>query len=597
MPASSRLNQLLLLTVFTLAIHAPFLGQGPQADEVNYLDIASQVFEHPATPLDFSYVFQGHVVDMGGHSHPPLNAYFLALIWGTWGRFSPPVFHAVYLIFALGISFAAYSIAAQFTSQPLWAAVLVTSAPVIQVAAGSLETDAPALALLLAGVAFFLARRFLPAGLFLALAGFTALQALAVVLILPLDYFLRRERPPWAAWCAVATPFLLLGGWQMLQLLFTGHLPAATMIASATGTLYGKLSLRGLNTLALIGHFGMLVVLLPGKTGRWLVFLLAPIILTVARGYAWWEMAMLVAAFGLGLRALVWTWEERRAQPFLVAWCLLYFVFSMQFFAGAARYLMPLAAPFVILVVREFEARPRVLAALLGVNLAIGLSLSFANYELARVHAQAEPPPGRVFLVNGEWGFRYRMSRLGGEMITDHSVPRPGEWMVTSQLALGGNYGSLAESLAIPIYSRELTSSFPVRLLDRTAHSGFYTTAFGMLPFSFSTGPLDRITYSRTSPFWKLDLPWTPTVFNGKLVYVPDPGAEIRIPVTGQLRFALFARGTGRITFRVQPGFEKTVDVKGELWEEHTLRASESKVVLRIDPAPGMICGWGELID
>ena len=192
-------------------------------------------------------------------------------------------------------------------------------------------------------------------------------------------------------------------------------------------------------------------------------------------------------------------------------------------------------------------------------------------------------------------------------MITGHSVPRPGEWIVTSQLAMGGNYGSLAESLAIPMYSREVYSPFPLRLLDLTAHSGFYTTAFGLLPFSFSRGPLDRITYSRTSPFWTVDAPWTPTLFNGRLVYLPTPGAEIRLPISRALRFALFARGTGTATFAIYDTrnialFEKTVDTKVDtkmdLWEVHTLSVGESKVVLlKVNSPAGVQAGWGELTD
>ncbi len=77
----------MLLAGFTLLLHLPFLNQPVQGDEVNYLDIAQQVLSHPLTPLDFRYVFQGQVVDMSGHPHPPLNAYFLALLWVLHGRF------------------------------------------------------------------------------------------------------------------------------------------------------------------------------------------------------------------------------------------------------------------------------------------------------------------------------------------------------------------------------------------------------------------------------------------------------------------------------------------------------------------------------
>ena len=171
------------------------------------------------------------------------------------------------------------------------------------------------------------------------------------------------------------------------------------------------------------------------------------------------------------------------------------------------------------------------------------------------------------------------------------SVPLPGEWIVSSELALGGSYGSLAEALAVPLETRELDSRTPLRLMDRFAHSGYFSTAFGLLPFSFSEQPLDRITYARTSPFWDLNAPWIPTQFSGRLVYLPNAGAEIHLPLTqedgnsSRLHFALFARGSGRVTFRIrepQGGaiFERTVQAGGQedLWETHSLPDRKSVV-------------------
>ena len=56
-PSSKRLaRDLLLLAAFTLALHAPFLRQPVQGDEVNYLDMAAHVLQQPLTPLNFEFV-------------------------------------------------------------------------------------------------------------------------------------------------------------------------------------------------------------------------------------------------------------------------------------------------------------------------------------------------------------------------------------------------------------------------------------------------------------------------------------------------------------------------------------------------------------
>ena len=551
----SRSRQFLLLGGFTLLLHLPFLFQPVQGDEVNYLDMAKQVLQQPLTPLDFRYVFQGRQVDMAGHPHPPLNAYILALLWVLWGGFSPLFFHAAYLLFALTISFAAYALAARFTTQPLWAALLVASSPLVQVNTNTLAgPEAPTLAFLLLGAALYLHERFLAGGIFLALAGFTALQALALPPILLLSYVWRRTRPPRAAWAAAAAPFLLLIAWQTLQFALTDHMPIAVLLGYMTGPTFGKLSLKGANALALVQHLGVLVTLLPLSRLRPVLLVPGLLAAVLVSGYPWWERALLFVFVSLGIHTLLWLWNARHSEPFLASWCLLYFAFAaVAFFAGASRYLLPLVAPMILLFVRQLDAR-RWLALALGFNIFLGLNLSLAAYEFSRVYAQIQPPPGSTFLVNGEWGFRYHMTRSGRRVLEQASVPNPGEWIISSELSLAGNYGSLAEALAVPLEVREIPVRTPLRLVDPYAHSGFSSVTFGLLPFSFSQRPLDRITYARTSPFLNLEAPWTPTQFDGRLVYLPAPGAAIRLPLETDwqsLRLALFASETGQATFRI----------------------------------------------
>lgn len=603
----SRGRQLLLLAAFTLVLHVPFLKQPVEGDEVNYLDFAQQVFRQPLTPLNFSYVFQGRMVDAAGHPHPPLNAYLLALIWMLRGHFSMVFFHACYLLFALGISFGAYALAARFTPQPLWAALLVAASPLVQVNANTLALpEAPGLALLLIGAAAFLWRRFWIAGIALTLAGMNELQALALPPILLLEYAVRRERPPAAAWFALAAPFVGLAAWQGLQWSLTGRLPGSVMLGYAESPALSRLSVKASSALALVEHLGLLVTLVPLALRR--LWGAAPGVLAAAlvQGYPWWERGLLLIFVTLGVNALLWLWQARRSNPVLAGWCLLYFAFaSVAFFAGASRYLLPLVAPMVLLFVLQYQNRTRWLALALGVNLVLGLNVSFAAYEFSRVYAQIPPPPGRTFLVDGEWGFRYYMLQHGGRMLEEHSVPRPGEWIVTSELSLGANYDSLAEETAVPLRTLDLRVRTPLRLIDRYAHSGFMAVSAGLLSFSFSRRPLDRITYARTSPFLDVPAAWTPTEFSGRLVYLPVPGQAVRLPLDGhatKLHFALFGRGKGQAAFSIRgPSgaavFERSVPVEGNLWDDHVLTLPDTdEVTLSVDTSPALQAGWGDLV-
>ncbi|MGA3259862.1 MAG: hypothetical protein ABSE35_13345 [Bryobacteraceae bacterium] len=649
-PSSKRLaRDLLLLAAFTLALHAPFLRQPVQGDEVNYLDMAAHVLQQPLTPLNFEFVFQGKMVDAAGHPHPPLNAYILAVAWLLRGHFSVFFFHCFYLLFTLGISFAAYALAARFTSRPLWGALLIAASPIVQVNTNTLASpEAPALALLLIGAAAFFGRRFWLAGIALALAGLTELQALALPPILLLAYFVKREDaaaasgpgvpgpygwiriPPAGAWCALAAPYLALGGWQALQWALTGRLPFVVLAGYASNPNLSRIGVKASSALALLGHLGVLVTLVPLAWRR--LWGLAPGLLAgfLVTDYPWWERALLVIFVALGVNALVWLWDSRR-QPVLAAWCLLYFAFAcVAFFAGAARYLLPLAAPMVLLFVIQFRDRPRVLWLALAVNVVLGLNISFAAYEFARVYAHVAPPPGNRFLVNGEWGFRYYMVAKGGQPLQDVSAPIPGEWIVASDLSLAGKYDSLAEETAVPLRSVDLRVRTPLRLVDRHAHTGNSSASMGLLPFSFSNQPLDRITYSRTSSFIGAPAAWTPTEFNGHLVYVPNPappaqsgadgapsgpvrarppgrapaGIAFRLPLgsQGTLHFALFGNGNGPATFRIQrltgePLFSETVQVAGDLWEPHILPLQGlDEALLFVDAPPAVRVGWGELV-
>jgi len=606
-PSKRLARNLLLLAAFTLALHAPFLRQPVEGDEVNYLDFAAHVLKQPLEPLNFQFVFQGHTVDAAGHPHPPLNAYILAVAWLLRGHFSVFFFHCFYLLFTLGISFAAYALAARFTSRPLWAALLIAASPIVQVNTNTLASpEAPALALLLIGAAAFFGRWFWLAGIALALAGLTELQALALPPILLLSYLMKRERPPLAAWCALVAPYLALGGWQALEWALTGRVPFVVLAGYAANPNLSRIGVKASSALALLGHLGVLVTLVPLAWRR--MWGLAPGLLAafLVTDYPWWERALLAIFVALGVNALVWLWESRR-QPVLAAWCLLYFAFAcVAFFAGAARYLLPLAAPMVMLFVIQFRDRPRIVWLALMVNMLLGLNISFAAYEFARVYASVAPPPGRPFLVNGEWGFRYYMVAKGGQPLEDVSVPTPGEWIVASDLSLAGKYDSLAEETAVPLRSVDLRVRAPLRLVDRHSHSGFSSASMGLLPFSFSNQPLDRVTYSRTSSY--LNQPgWTPTEFSGHLVYLPTLNATraaFRLPLgsQGTFHFALYGSGKGPAAFRIERVsgeilFNETVQVDGDLWEPHTLPlAGLDEAVFWVESPPGLRLGWGEMV-
>ena len=309
---------------------------------------------------------------------------------------------------------------------------------------------------------------------------------------------------------------------------------------------------------------------------------------------------MLFVFVALGVETLIWLGNRVKEQPLLASWCLLYLLFAFwAFFAGAARYLMPLAVPLVILFVWQNESSPRRLKFALGISMFLGFNLSYADYELARVHSELPPPPGKPFLVDGEWGFRYHMVSLGGEPLQRQSEWRPAQWIVTSEMAVGGSYSSQAELTAVPQGTLDLKSRTPFRVIDRNAHSGFESARFGLLPFSFSWQPIDRITYAVDTPV--LDVPgWLPTRFNDHLVFVATSGAEVTLdadPKWKTCHVSLFARGPGEASFVAPPFLGRHAKVDGEFQEPSEFRPGGlKKLIFQAEASPGVRVGWEDFV-
>jgi len=85
------------------------------------------------------------------------------------------------------------------------------------------------------------------------------------------------------------------------------------------------------------------------------------------------------------------------------------------FFAGAARYLLPMAAPVVLLASR---LRPKWLAAGFAAQLALSLGLAVVNYQHWDGYRQFAdslrgPAAGHRVWIDGEWGLRYYLESDG----------------------------------------------------------------------------------------------------------------------------------------------------------------------------------------
>jgi hypothetical protein len=448
---------LLLVCAVVLLIRLPFLNQAIQGDDDTYLSEAEHALIDPLHPADTTYVFQGVTVDLRGHPHPPLNAWILAGLLEIFGDVREVPFHAAYLVFSLIAAVAMWSLARRFSPQPMWATLLFVAVPAFVVNGNSLETDLPFLAFWMAAVALFCAGRLLPAALAMALAAMTAYQAVFLTPILAVWLWLNR-RHDWRAWMTVLVPPAVITGWQLFERVATGALPAAVLTGYFVSYGFQGLALKLRNAAALAIHF---------------CFLVFPLLLPAAAWRAW----------------------RARREPevrFLLAWVGIFFAGAIiVFFAGSARYLLPLAAPVALLASR---LPARWLAGGFALQLALGLGLAFVNFEHwngYRQFAQELRGPAaehRVW-VDGEWGLRHYLEADGALPLTKNQRLRAEDIVVSSALGHAVDFTAPTSTIA----RREIRPAIPLRVIGLESNSGYSDASRGLWPFGVSAGTIDRL--------------------------------------------------------------------------------------------------------
>ena len=471
-----------------LALRLPFLNQAFQGDDVLYLTEAAHAQIEPLHPKHTTYVFMGRDIDMRGQSHPPFNAWFLALLIALNRGVSEIPFHAVYILFSLLAAFSALALARRFSPHPLLATLLFCATPTFVINGTSLEADLPFVALWLLATALYVqavdrhsVSFLIASSIAMALAALTAYQSIVLVPILFL--YGRKWR---LARIASLTPIAVFFAWQIFERLSTGAVPAAVL----ANYIYGLQSLvqKIRSAVALTGHLAWLVF-----PTLWIPPLYALPFAIAAAFYDWNPLFWGSIAIGAGI--LIWC--ARHWRDFLAQWVLIFFAGSLViFFAGSARYLLPIALPIAILATQR--ARPRLLAISLACSFALSLALALVNYQHwdgNRQFARALQNDARSkrLWIDGEWGLRYYLQSEGGLPLHQGQAIHPGEMVASSKLSYPIPFTSGGGVLA-PVAERTITSSIPLRIVALQGRSAYSTTMLGLRPFDISRGPIDQLS-------------------------------------------------------------------------------------------------------
>jgi hypothetical protein len=484
-------RQLIVVALVVFALRLPFLNQALQGDDVLYLTEAAHAQIEPLHPKHTQYIFMGRNIDMRGQSHPPLNAWFLALLLATRKDVSEIPFHAAYILFSLIAAFSGLALARRFSTQPLLATLLFCATPVFVINGTSLEADVPFVAFWLLSLAlyvFAVDRRSAPLLIASAFAmALTALTAYQSILLVPILFLYGRKWRP--ATFAALTPIAALLAWQIFERLSTGALPAGVLAGYLTSYGLQALTHKLNSAVALTAHLAWLVF-----PSLWLPSLLA-IPFAVAAG-VYDPNPLFWASIAVGVGILIWC--ARHWRDFLAQWVLIFFGGALAiFFAGSARYLLPIALPIAILATERARAHPRLLQISFACGLALSFTLAAVNYQhwdgyrqFSRA-LQGGVQSKRVW-INGEWGLRYYFESEGGLPLRQGQAIHPNEMVVSSKLSYPIDF-TTGGGLLVPVAQRLITSAIPLRIVALQGRSAYSATMLGLRPFDISRAPIDEL--------------------------------------------------------------------------------------------------------
>ncbi|UCF36928.1 MAG: glycosyltransferase family 39 protein [Acidobacteriota bacterium] len=514
-------------------LYLPFISQAFHIDDRIYLEIAGTALEKPFFPYDSPTLFEGLIApDGASHSHLPLTSYYLALVRLLTGAESEWVFHLAFLVFPLLAGFSFYDLARRFVRVPLAATVLLLGAPAFLVLGHTLMPDVPLLAFWLLALSRFLR---LASGegvmadrviLILAILGaaFISMVSAGLVLLMAAYLVLDRRKPPTAPstgfWIAVLlSPVLLWVMWYLRAYLYYDRFVLVNTLLHMDKRSIFELNLLGARLLSFVLNVGGLF-LLPlavwvGFSGKLrtrfalAVFLLSLIpIHWMAPEWEWVHKGLLALLLTTGF-LIFWEfilvgldWRPHQLLPVfwffgILAACL------VLYYAGSVRYSLLALPPVILVWIRRVELsnwKPpqavRIIWIATALTVLYALPISWADYRFAETYKvvaarlvdQYESAGHRVWYA-GEWGFRYYFEKNGARPLPRTSTEAAsGDILIKPYVAMpwvtlydGEGYSKLLEQ-------QVLQESFPLRVLDFSSHAGFYSTGWGLLPFSISTG-------------------------------------------------------------------------------------------------------------
>ena len=542
--------KLLLLTLLVALFCLPFINQAFHIDDRLYLEVAEQALENPVFPYDYPLLFEGlWAPDGASHSHLPLTVYYMVMVSLLTGSRHEWIFHLFFMVFPLIAAFSFYSLARRYVKGPLIATFLLLSAPVFLTLSHNLMTDVPMLAFWLLALSRYM--KLLSGeggrtdmgllGIALLCSAFLSLLTLGLIVLLVSGLITRSLLanssgssigeisdspaargnyfpPAWFWWVVLMSPILLWAFWYGRAWIHYDRFVLVNTFLHMDKRETLDLPLVGTKLLSFILNIGglfcfpLLVWACPKKKSEW-VFASLVMMASLASPFiflsGWALVHKLLFSLFLSTGLLLFAEVLRKSLTFTVENLVLVFWFLgilltclLLFYSGSARYVLLALPPSILVITKRIESRfPRgampllMTAVITACTLIYSVPVSYADYEFAEAYRTNAKElcgkyreEGKQIWFTGEWGFRHYMAENGAQIIPRNSVDAEvGDFIIKPFIASpwvtlydGSEYSRLIEQ--IPIRTR-----LPLRILDFSSNAGFYSSGWGLLPFSWTS--------------------------------------------------------------------------------------------------------------
>jgi len=534
---------IMLVVLVFLLLYLPFISKPFHIDDVSFIEFSGLIGWNPldSTPVDFLH--DGKLIKNSlppyEMTHPLLVPYVIKIVSALFGQ-NEVALHLSFILFPL---LALVSIIKLYNvlfpdskNSGAFAALFLCSMPAFLVNSNNIMTDVPTLSFLLLSLACYSlsVERASPGlaylgGISLCVGAFISYQALFFIPVIFLFILVRKKLDVHSV-LSLAIPVVALLVWFLLLYRSHGIFPLlksrgvsehnliSNLINMGLG--YRELIRKGIGVLAFIGSSMLFLVpayLFLNKSGLkfFLIFLplagLCYLSVFSVTGYSFFENAFLSLLISLGLLTLLiavkeslMTEDEHHHKArgiFLISWVFLVIIYNVLIFPWVAmRYILPILPPLIMLLLNglEWERRNKrkiIISSVIFLSVLFGLGSAYSDYKFAGTYRDFADdkylgPRNNIWYV-GAWGMKYYMEKTGARYLLETSnEPKEGDFVVIPEMISRIWIPSPELMSRLDLYAtKTYTSPLPLRLFNKRSNAGFYSSAWGLLPFSVSTEP------------------------------------------------------------------------------------------------------------